>query len=627
MSQVGSQSSLMSLDVDEGEQNEGTEQENEAASSERAPEAKAEKPVGCFACIWSTGGLPLTRRARKSKLDDLLKRFQIGKPVFKILGCIPQVLPNIKACGLVLVSPETWRSSSPEIAKILTTPSYNSYRDELVRIGAARLKKREGELQDLQSAKGPTSRVANSLIFAEPFFSNHSLLVGVLVCISVRPGFSMVDREALLMTMHMMSTYHEPKGIRRRKLGRIPSQGTPVPQGVTASAKGSSGDTFVAAFAPSARQRMDITAEKPPRLRRWSYGSAHSGDSLLELVTFEFNPYTKDDKELLDIIMSIIREDDTLKNLNISNDVMYNIVADIQAQYFDVPFHNFRHAYMVMQMCYLLMKESPLLKKVLNRPEQRLALLLAALCHDVSHPGNNNDFEIRTKSEHAMLYSDQSVLENLHCRVAFETMLNYKIDKLMPPAAWRSFRSSIVHAILSTDMKHHNKLKAELYKGLRNPELIQVSDWIAYLVHSADLGNLTLKWEISKEWEEKLFEEFAQQAKKEKARGLQVTPYMSGANAVTKADIQLGFMENILLPWWDALLQLIPQIAPRVATLKRNYARYIAPIDTSGVKLQFQKKMRPRADSFAIPRAPNSKLSTDGLPISEENPFRTFNAY
>ena len=115
--------------------------------------------------------------------------------------------------------------------------------------------------------------------------------------------------------------------------------------------------------------------------------------------------------------------------------------------------------------------------------------------------------------------------------------------------------------------------------------------------------------------------------KKEEARGLQVTPYMSGANAVTKADIQLGFMENILLPWWEALLQLVPQIAPRVAILKKNYSRYIAPIDTSGVKLQFQKKMRPRADSFAIPRTPNSKLSTDGLPITEENPFRTFNAY
>ena len=77
-------------------------------------------------------------------------------------------------------------------------------------------------------------------------------------------------------------------------------------------------------------------------------------------------------------------------------------------------------------------------------------------------------------------------------------------------------------------MKHHTKLKAELYKGLRNPDLVQVSDWIAYLVHAADLGSLTLKWELAKGWEERLFNEFEEQAVKEKVRGLRVTPYMAG---------------------------------------------------------------------------------------------------
>jgi hypothetical protein len=284
---------------------------------------------------------------------------------------------------------------------------------------------------------------------------------------------------------------------------------------------------------------------------------------------------------------------------------------------------------MVLQISYLLVKESPLLKRVLSRPEHRFALLMSALCHDIGHPGNNNDFEIRTRSDRALLYSDQSVLENFHCRLASETFLNYKVDKLMPPGAWKSFRSCMIKAILSTDMKHHTKLKAELYKGLRNPDLVQVSDWIAYLVHAADLGSLTLKWELAKGWEERLFNEFEEQAVKEKVRGLRVTPYMSGQSNTMKSDIQLSFIENILLPWWQSLSQLVPQMAPRVVILKKNYSRYIAPIDTSGVKLQFQQKMRPRADSFAVPRGGgNAFKSSDGRPAPlDQNPFKAFNAY
>lgn len=50
------------------------------------------------------------------------------------------------------------------------------------------------------------------------------------------------------------------------------------------------------------------------------------------------------------------------------------------------------------------------------------ALLFAALMHDVDHPGNNNEFEINSKSPLALIYNDTSVLESHHASLAFRLL-------------------------------------------------------------------------------------------------------------------------------------------------------------------------------------------------------------
>ena len=50
------------------------------------------------------------------------------------------------------------------------------------------------------------------------------------------------------------------------------------------------------------------------------------------------------------------------------------------------------------------------------------AALIAAAVHDVDHPGKNNQFLIETGHELAILYNDNSVLENHHLAMAFRIM-------------------------------------------------------------------------------------------------------------------------------------------------------------------------------------------------------------
>ena len=49
------------------------------------------------------------------------------------------------------------------------------------------------------------------------------------------------------------------------------------------------------------------------------------------------------------------------------------------------------------------------------------AYLIAALCHDVAHPGTNNEFEVKVKSQLALEYGDTSVL-NMHIATMFSTI-------------------------------------------------------------------------------------------------------------------------------------------------------------------------------------------------------------
>jgi hypothetical protein len=53
---------------------------------------------------------------------------------------------------------------------------------------------------------------------------------------------------------------------------------------------------------------------------------------------------------------------------------------------------------------------------------ERFAYLLAAVVHDVGHPGRNNSFQINRQTVLALEYNDLSVLENMHASKAFRRL-------------------------------------------------------------------------------------------------------------------------------------------------------------------------------------------------------------
>ena len=61
-------------------------------------------------------------------------------------------------------------------------------------------------------------------------------------------------------------------------------------------------------------------------------------------------------------------------------------------------FHNFYHGVSVMQVAFLFLSTTNAASSGLSRVDV-FSTLVAALCHDIDHPGHNNTFEVRLAPE------------------------------------------------------------------------------------------------------------------------------------------------------------------------------------------------------------------------------------
>lgn len=94
----------------------------------------------------------------------------------------------------------------------------------------------------------------------------------------------------------------------------------------------------------------------------------------------------------------------------------------------------------------------------LLKPFDALTLLVAAIGHDVGHPGVNNAFLVALNAPLAQLYNDRSVLEAFHCAAYSQILRRFW------PAAFDEIpmRRLMINSILATDMGLHFKFVMDM---------------------------------------------------------------------------------------------------------------------------------------------------------------------
>ncbi|XP_063797927.1 high affinity cGMP-specific 3',5'-cyclic phosphodiesterase 9A-like [Pseudophryne corroboree] len=234
----------------------------------------------------------------------------------------------------------------------------------------------------------------------------------------------------------------------------------------------------------------------------------------------------------------------------------------IQENYRTNPFHNFRHCFCVTQMMYGMIHLCGLQEKL---PLLELGVLMtAAVCHDLDHPGYNNTYQINAHTELAIRYNDMSPLENHHCAVAFQILAQPEnnIFTNVTPELFKQIRQSIIRLILATDMARHSDI-LEAFKLIHSnfsfSDEQHVKTLQMVLIKCCDISNEVRPTEVAEPWVDCLLEEYFMQSDREKSEGLPVTPFMD-RDKVTKPKAQIGFIKFVLLPMFESIMKLFPQI-------------------------------------------------------------------
>ncbi|KAL6071736.1 hypothetical protein STEG23_009072 [Scotinomys teguina] len=223
-----------------------------------------------------------------------------------------------------------------------------------------------------------------------------------------------------------------------------------------------------------------------------------------------------------------------------------------------------------------------------------LAAIFAAAIHDVDHPGVSNQFLINTNSELALMYNDESVLENHHLAVGFKLLQEEHCDifQNLTKKQRQTLRKMVIDMVLATDMSKHMSLLADLKTMVETKKvtssgvllLDNYTDRIQVLrnmVHCADLSNPTKSLELYRQWTDRIMEEFFQQGDKERERGMEISP-MCDKHTASVEKSQVGFIDYIVHPLWETWADLVqPDAQDILDTLEDNRNWYQSMIPQS----------------------------------------------
>lgn len=197
--------------------------------------------------------------------------------------------------------------------------------------------------------------------------------------------------------------------------------------------------------------------------------------------------------------------------------------------------------------------------------EMELAqLLIAAACHDVGHPGYNNNFFINELNGITLLNNDAAVLEYYHCFILFRTAQQrstQNIFKNMSHAEFLQFRKAVITLILATDMAQHFTLVSR-FRTRRNAESFSLTDfedrWSALRIcmKSADLAHAFVEWDKHLDWSYRICEEFYEQGDLEVKLHRPVSPLCNRSEMKDYAKSQSGFLNFVVAPLSSELATL-----------------------------------------------------------------------
>eukprot|EP00931_Biecheleriopsis_adriatica_P115950 TRINITY_DN91684_c0_g1_i1.p1 TRINITY_DN91684_c0_g1~~TRINITY_DN91684_c0_g1_i1.p1 ORF type:complete len:1552 (+),score=255.72 TRINITY_DN91684_c0_g1_i1:48-4658(+) len=312
------------------------------------------------------------------------------------------------------------------------------------------------------------------------------------------------------------------------------------------------------------------------------------------MYTWRFNPLVLKDGKSKRVCATLLSVSVPPILQGINSDIISAFVDAAEAGHLRGPlYHNWTHAVDITHSVFVMLRECSNGPYILLSQLEMYCLVVAAVCHDIGHPGFSNDFLIQTKHEMAMRYNDRSPLENTHCAILFDMLKRESMNIFGGLSKDRSkeARKVCLEAILNTDNAEHFRLvkslrafmrvHGELLESVRSKievdHVVTMKTWPPKslvdvlwepenrdllrnsLLHFADISNPMKPFGICSQWAKHIMEEFFTQGDKMAELGLPV-PALVDRSKANCAQSQFSFIEFIALPMVIPVVMILPPL-------------------------------------------------------------------
>ncbi|KAG1149806.1 hypothetical protein G6F37_005764 [Rhizopus arrhizus] len=254
--------------------------------------------------------------------------------------------------------------------------------------------------------------------------------------------------------------------------------------------------------------------------------------SVLFVYTLDYSLLNKLKNEVYGYICGLIQRMHVCQILNITIFEFLDFLMDVEKGYNNNQYHSFYHAVdAVMVLCYFL--ECCELFRYLTSMETAI-LFIATICHDIGHPGKNNQFEVSCQLNLAREFSNLSVLEKLKQSTVKMILAT---DMVCHFALLENI--SILRSIIHQDVRQHALPPLHAHKvpdstQLTGPPQLLPEERLMLchiLTHATDISNPCRPWPIFYRAAQLVCIEFFRQAVEE--FHMRLTPHIGNTNPST----------------------------------------------------------------------------------------------
>lgn len=283
---------------------------------------------------------------------------------------------------------------------------------------------------------------------------------------------------------------------------------------------------------------------------------------------------------LFESVDAFLQAHGVYERLAVDRDRLGRFLAKVETSYGDLPYHNLQHIEQVVGMAKRMWTECGLSEKisaVLQKDHEVLALafVVAAAVHDLGHVGLTNDFLIRSHHPFAINFNDVSPNESHHAAETFRLLLQGDGEcnflHAIPREAFWMFRQQVIGLILQTDMsKHHgvvSNLRSRNYTEINSGELTVI---LQAVLKYADIGHTCLPYKEHLAWAVRLQREMLLEGDRWKEMGWLPPSSMDRDNPADLAGSQLAFFRFIVIPFLEALADVLPQTRTILEAARHN---------------------------------------------------------